>query len=595
MDQLTPAQAKEQLLADLSLELMRQHVEHIALRIPSRAAGSASGRRMADYSCQQLLKAGAQAAQVHEVHALVSFPLHAELRVDAPVQFVIQANTLGHSAATADEGLSGELVYLAAGTRDEFEATDVKGKIVLTELGYAPARHEKQRLARKHGALACVMLNWGPDDSVAVPYGSVKPGWGTPTLDSPAEETQTIPCVGISRASGLALRRLCGARPVKVWLRTHVENAWHPVHVTLGAVCALEGTESDDFVLVGGHQDSWPGPAATDNAAGSACLLELARVFAKHRSRLRRSLKFGFWAAHETGTMAGSTWFADHHWDELREHACAYLQIDQPGCAGTTEWESASSAEMRAMHEPEEAAQLEGVERHWRAIVKNGDASFIGLGLPMMNAQGSFTHAELAASAQASLGWWHHSDACTLDKVDAHWLWCHSKVYAAYLWELCTAPILPFTFSPVAAQLAARLRELEPMGREIDLARLVRRADAVLDLAEKFDALVLDTRARFDSAGCDEAVAARLNATIKRLSRLFNPLLYSTKSRYEHDSYGHTAQAHLLPGLYELSRLEGTRKEDEHAMLLTALSRQRNRVSDGLDDLSVLLMQALKT
>lgn len=595
MDKLISTQAKDQLLADLSFELIRQHVEYISLRIPSRAAGSPNGRRMADYSCEQLLKAGAQTAQVHELQALVSFPSHAELRVDYPVQFVIQANTLGHSAVTSDDGLSGELVYLAAGTRDEFEATDVKGKIVLTELGYAPARHEKQRLARKHGALACVMLNWGLDDSDAVPYGSVKPGWGTPTLDSPADEIQTIPCVGISRASGLALRQLCGAKPVKIWLRTHVENAWHPVQITFGAVCAPKGPESDDFVLVGGHQDSWPGPAATDNAAGSACLLELARVFAKHSGSLRRSLKFGFWTAHETGTMAGSTWFADTHWDELRDHACAYLQIDQPGCAGTTQWESASTAEMRAMHQAEEVVQLGGVECHWRTIVKNGDASFIGLGLPMMHAQGSFTNAELAASAQASLGWWHHSDECTLDKVDPHWLWRHARVYACYLWELCTAPILPFTFAPVAAQVVGRLRELEPIGREIDLARLVRLAEAVLDQAVKFDVLVRDTRERFEKSGCDEPVAAQLNATIKRLSRTFNPLLYSTKSNYEHDSYGNTAQAHLLPGLYELTRLERTRKDDEHAVLLTSLLRQRNRVSDGLEDARVQLMEALRS
>jgi len=98
---------------------------------------------------------------------------------------------------------------------------------------------------------------------------------------------------------------------------------------------ASTSPEQDDFVLVGGHQDSWPGEAATDNAAGNACKMELARVFMQHRDKLRRGLTFGFWTAHETGTMAGSAWYADRNWDDLRRHCVAYLQIDQPAFIGT--------------------------------------------------------------------------------------------------------------------------------------------------------------------------------------------------------------------------------------------------------------------
>ena len=55
--------------------------------------------------------------------------------------------------------------------------------------------------------------------------------------------------------------------PVRVWFRTHVENPWRAVQITVGEIKA---PDSDDFVVVGGHQDSWPGPQATDNAAGNA-------------------------------------------------------------------------------------------------------------------------------------------------------------------------------------------------------------------------------------------------------------------------------------------------------------------------------------
>ena len=29
--------------------------------------------------------------------------------------------------------------------------------------------------------------------------------------------------------------------------------------------------------------------------------------------------------------MASSTWFVDRNWERLREHAVAYVEIDQPG------------------------------------------------------------------------------------------------------------------------------------------------------------------------------------------------------------------------------------------------------------------------
>ena len=45
------------------------------------------------------------------------------------------------------EGLTGELVYVGSGAAADFEGKDVRGKIVLTELSYSPARHEKQRIA----------------------------------------------------------------------------------------------------------------------------------------------------------------------------------------------------------------------------------------------------------------------------------------------------------------------------------------------------------------------------------------------------------------------------------------------------------------
>jgi hypothetical protein len=65
-------------------------------------------------------------------------------------------------------------------------------------------------------------------------------------------------------------------------------------------------------------------------------------------------------------------------------------------------------------------------------------------------------------------GWWHHSIECTIDKVDWTFIEEHLRVYAAYLWELCTAPVLPFSYAPVAEQIVQRLSELEGQARRSD-------------------------------------------------------------------------------------------------------------------------------
>src|SRR5213593_4412551 len=422
--------SEKEILAALSADNVRAHVEHICTTIPSRLAGSDNQRRMAEYSAKTLRDADI-AVTVHTLPGLVSYPEKAELKVLSPVELTIEANTLGHSTQTPPEGVTGLLLDVYTGAFEEFAGKDPKGAITLSELSYSPARHEKQRIAGLMGAAGCVMMNWGHDTNASVPWGSVKPVWGNPTPDNYGTERPVLPCVGIARTEGLKLREMAKRGPVRVWFRTKVENGWRPIWITTGEIPAAT---SQDFVVLGGHQDSWYGPAATDNAAGNSCVLELARVFNQHRDELRRGLVLGFWAGHETGTMIGSSWFVDRNWDRLREHMIAYMQIDQPSCTGTTWWETRSNAELRRFHEGVEHRLIPGRTRHWRRASKIGDASFFGLGVPMMAGQGAFTQAELEATALANLGWWHHSLECTIDKVNFDYLKEHLRVYGGWLW-----------------------------------------------------------------------------------------------------------------------------------------------------------------
>ena len=265
----------------------------IVRNIPHRAAGSANGKRMAEYSRAAMSKIGIEDVAVHELQAIVSFPEHAGCRVETPTPLTFTANTLGHSTETGPAGIRAEILDVGSGALANYSGKDARGKIILTELSYSPARHEKQRIAADQGAVGAIMMNWGPPENTAVPFGSVKPMWGNPTPDTIGKEMTAIPCIGVARVDGLKIRELATGAPVTVWIETHVENGWRPVQITIARLPAPStSSERDDYILVGGHQDSWPGEAATDNAAGNACMMELARVFLRHRDKLRRGLTF---------------------------------------------------------------------------------------------------------------------------------------------------------------------------------------------------------------------------------------------------------------------------------------------------------------
>jgi hypothetical protein len=568
---------------EVSADNVRRHVEYVCEHIPSRLAGSENALRMARYNADAL-RAGGVDAEVQELEALVSFPRAATLRVVQPRPMAIDAFTSGHSLQTPPGGLAGELVYVGSGSASEIAAKDVRGKIILCEISYSPARMEKQRIAALHGAVGAVMMNWGYPDDTTLPFGSIKPAWGNPTPQSWRDEMPRMPSVGVARSTGLMLKEMATSGRVEVSIETDVDNVWRPVQITVGEIRA---PASEDFVIVGGHQDSWYGEAATDNAAGNACMVELARVFNAHRSELARGILFGFWTAHETGTMAGSAWFVDRNWDRLRQHAIAYLLIDQPACTGTTRWLTTSNLEMRRFHQAIERRYLD-VPSDWKPQKKGGDASFFGLGVPMLYGMGAFTQEELHATADANLGWWHHSLACTIDKVDFAWMQPHLRVYAAWLWELCTAAILPFDFTAVTQQFATRLEELATRDRDdaLRLSVVAGRCRELERAVTRLDALAGAWRVRYREADRDSIAAATLlNACLKRLSNVLIPIQSTVKGVYGHDPYGFTPQLSAIPCLYDVPAwLDAPRGSEASLLLETHLRRERNRVADALED-----------
>ncbi len=558
---------------------LRRHVEHVASTLPTRLAGTAAGEAMARYSAEQLAQAGA-AGRVVETPGLVSVPQAGALHVDGERE-AIAAQTCAHAAPTPAQGLGAEMVYAGGGSEEDLRQAGAAGKIVLLDLAQGPARPEKHRLALRAGAVGMVTFNWGPADGNELPYGTVKGVWGNPTPALRAEAEAALPAIGIGRRDGLRLRERLAQGALPARLHAASDNGWRTVHYTVGEIAGA----SEAFVLVGGHQDSWAGPSATDNATGSACIVELAHLFAGHAGQLRRGLRFALWEGHETGGMLSSAAYADRHWDSLRDHAVAYLQIDQPGCRGATQWGAHSNTPLRQFQQEVDVAVLgDQRSRRWRRSTKIGDASFIGLGVPMFASLAAYPEAVLREHPGAPFGWWHHTTANTLDKVDFDDLATHVRVYAAYLWRLCTLPVLPWDFGELVRALHARLQALAEAGDDFELLPIARRCERLAALADGLRARVQACNADFDAGRPwpEQAVDA-LNAVQTRLCGTLLGIECSAAGRYEHDPYGLTAQNTVLPALYGIPAAKALAPGPERWMAETELRRHRNRVSDAIE------------
>ena len=91
----------------------------------------------------------------------------------------------------------------------------------------------------------------------------------------------------------------------------------------------IPGTDkADEIVLIGAHFDSWHGATgATDNAAGSAAMMEVLRILKATGLKPRRTVRIGLWGAEEGGLLGSRAY--------VREHS-ARAQAPKPELAKTS-------------------------------------------------------------------------------------------------------------------------------------------------------------------------------------------------------------------------------------------------------------------
>jgi carboxypeptidase Q len=128
-----------------------------------------------------------------------------------------------------------------------------------------------------------------------------------------AGKTPKLPGLELGAEDYRRLARLAKRGEVRVEIdsRIHFEDADHNAYNILADIPGEDPRAG--YVMAGAHLDSWvAGDGAADNGAGSAVVMEAARILAGLGVRSRRSIRFVLWAGEEEGLL-GSAAYVDKH------------------------------------------------------------------------------------------------------------------------------------------------------------------------------------------------------------------------------------------------------------------------------------------
>jgi hypothetical protein len=168
------------------------------------------------------------------------------------------------------------------------------------------------------GALGELRLGRGDDGTVFVS------ATGSRAMDAPP----ALPVIVVSSENYGRIYRIAD-KGIAVKVEVDAQNRFvDNGGKSFNIVAEIPGTDlKDEYVMLGAHFDSWQsGTGATDNAAGSAVMLEAFRILKTLGLPMRRSVRLALWTGEEEGLLGSRAY--------VREH---FGYVDQAGAHFTPE------------------------------------------------------------------------------------------------------------------------------------------------------------------------------------------------------------------------------------------------------------------
>ncbi|MCL4813684.1 MAG: M28 family peptidase [Vicinamibacteraceae bacterium] len=592
---------------------------------------------------------------------------------EPPVEGDPDASDNGHvptfNAYSADGDVTADVVYVNYGRPEDFDrlaelGIDVKGKIVLARYGQS-WRGIKPKVASERGAIGCLIYSDPRDDGYyqgpvypegpyrpehGVQRGSVmdmpvhpgdplSPGWssvagGRRLARAEAQTILKIPVLPISHGDALPILQALrgevvpdewkGALPVTYYtgpgparVRLHVSFDWQTRRL-FNVVATIPGAHAaEQWVVYGNHHDAWNN-GASDPVSGAATLLETARALGtivKAGWQPRRTIKLALWDGEEWGLL-GSTEWAEHHADHLREHGVAYINSDSTGrgwlgAGGSHSLTALVNAAAASVADPLGRGTVAdaALARRKQQGRDNADGNVIPLGAL---GSGSDYTAFLDHLTLASLnlgfggdggGGVYHSQYDTpawyrrFSDGKGQFSPALARVMTLLVMRLADAPVLPFRFTHLAATVDQYAGEVEKLAGE--------KAPERVSLAPLRSAVArLRTTAAAADAALDALAPRDGTASSDALARL-NGLLLASERRWRHEEGlpGRPWFKHLLyaPGFYTgygVKTLPGIREGleqgrlDEAAAFVATTAAAVQAMADHLEEVTEVAKEA---
>jgi aminopeptidase YwaD len=267
-------------------------LEKLSLEIGPRPAGSKAEAEAAKCIASEFESLDLKTT-IQEFEITTGKILSKRLEIIEPYREEVACQATALMGDTGPEGVEGELVYLET-TDEEYLTPEITGKIVVT----LKFKTKNLKLISKYRPLGFILIE-------AYPGVPPKHLWGNKER---WEKYGNFPTVRVSHEDGLKL--LC-SRAKQACLVVESE-AWKVK--SKNVIGELVGSlRPEEIVIVGGHYDTVPEVrGASDNAGGTAIVLELARVFKEKGTK--RTLRFIAWGNEEMG-LVGS----HHYAQELKK------------------------------------------------------------------------------------------------------------------------------------------------------------------------------------------------------------------------------------------------------------------------------------
>ncbi|MBI1782189.1 MAG: M20/M25/M40 family metallo-hydrolase [Sphingobacteriales bacterium] len=170
-----------------------------------------------------------------------------------------------------------------------------------------------KQIAEKEGAIA--MLTTGLSSHDGTVFAQNPTGLRTPKEDGNGAMLE----MAVAYEDFMTLSRFAKegiAAKVELDVQSQFTGNETKAYDVIGEIKGTDPKLKNEIVMLGAHLDSWhAGTGATDNAAGSAVMLEVMRIFKALNLHPRRTIRIALWSGEEQGLLGSRGYVTNHFGD----------------------------------------------------------------------------------------------------------------------------------------------------------------------------------------------------------------------------------------------------------------------------------------